>query len=87
MLSPPLNNQIKQCIISNTALVACNALVKDGQMRAYWVLIDISTKQVLMGKELFSKEWSHNTARGAEVTVLLDAVKTIQSKSCQMITG
>ena len=30
-----------------------------------------------MEKELFSKEWSHNTAREAKVKVLLDAVKTI----------
>ena len=40
-----------------------------------------------MEKELFSKEWSHNIARGAEAAVLLDTVKTIQSKLYQMTTG
>ena len=56
-------------------------------MGVYWVLIDISTKQMLMEKELFSKEQSYNTAREAKATVLLDTVKTIQSKSYQITTS
>ena len=78
---PLLNNQIKQCIINNKALVACDASVKNSQIGVYWVLMDISTKQVLMEKELFSKEWSHNIARRAKAIVILDTVKTIKSKS------
>ena len=40
-----------------------------------------------MEKELFSKEWSYNTAREAEATVLLDTVKIIKSKLYQITTS
>ena len=44
ILPPLLNNQIKQCIINNIALAACDASVKNGRIGAYWVLVDTSIK-------------------------------------------
>ena len=37
--------------------------------------------QTIMEKELFSKEWGSNTAKAAEVIVMLDIINTIYEKS------
>ena len=42
-------------------------------IRAYWVIID-RDKNILIEKELFTKEWEMNTARIAEAIILLDII-------------
>ena len=38
-----------------------------------------------MDKELYSKDWSFNILQGAEAIVLLNTIKTLQTKSYTMI--
>ena len=46
-----------------------------------------TNKEVLMEKEIFSKDETVNTSRSAKVIVLLDLVKIIYSKSYNITSG
>ena len=43
--------------------------------------MDQETKEILMKKEVFLKEWKINTPRMAEAVILLDMIYTINGKS------
>ena len=65
-------------VINNNKLqAACDASTKNGQMRAYWVIINIETKEIVIEKELYSKDWSLNTNQAAETVILLDRIAII----------
>ena len=43
--------------INNDKLqAACNASIKNGRMGAYWIIINTETKQIVMEKQLYSKD-------------------------------
>ena len=50
-------------------------------MGVYQVIMDQETKEIMMEKEVFSKEWEMNTPRMVEVVILLDMIHTINRKS------
>ena len=50
-------------------------------MGTYWVIMDQETKEILIEKEVFSKEQEMNTPRTAEAVILLDMIHTINRKS------
>ena len=65
-------------VINNDKLqVACDVSIKNGQIGAYWAIINIETKEIIMEKELYSKDWSINTNRAAETEILLDMIAMI----------
>ena len=53
-------------------------------MGAYWMIID-KDRNILIEKELFTKEQEINTARIAEAVILLDIIRTINDKSYNII--
>ena len=50
-------------------------------MGTYWVIMDREMKEILMEREVFSKEQEMNTLRMAEAIILLDMIYTINGKS------
>ena len=72
-------------ILNIKVYATCDESVKNSTMGIYWVIMN-TNKEVLIEKEMFSKNWTFNTPRSAEVTVLLDLVKTIYSKSYNIIS-
>ena len=74
--------------INNDKLQAAfDVLTKNGQMGAYQAIINTETKQIVMEKELYSKDWSINTNRAAETIILLDIIAIIQAKSYSITNG
>ena len=52
----PFNVQIKQVLSTGRAVAGCDASVKNNVMGVYWIIMDRETKEILMEKEVFSKE-------------------------------
>ena len=73
-------------IMNNKVYTAYNTLVKNGIIGTYRLIMN-ENKQILMEREMFSKNWILNTARSAEATILLDLVKTVFKKLYNITSG
>ena len=83
---PPFNAEIEELIRNEKIIVACDALVKNGVMGVYWMII-ILDKQLVAEKELYSKNWELNLARIAEAIILLDVINVIREKILNIEEG
>ena len=56
-------------------------------MGVYWALIDIELKEILIERELYSKDWGLNSNRSTKVMILLDMIATFKVKSYTVTNG
>ena len=68
--------KMKESLKSGKVIAACDALVKNGVIGTWWVMMT-REKEELMSHEFHSKDWNFNTSKTVEVVILLDLTATL----------